>query len=278
MENVIGFFAKQDNSSNCCTKNGFNALEAKKKNLIGKRLLEARSQLGLSKAELRKELLLYGVPTNKDIVGRWERGETIPTSYQLIALSKALRIENISSFFSDQQEQVLNELGLRKLAEYRKDLIATGLYRPKEEREETVFVEMPVSVFSAAAGTGAFLDAENYEMISFPKSSVPDKADFGVKVSGDSMEPIFHDGQLVWVERATILREGEVGVFIYDDKGYIKSFSQREPIGEIRLTLTGADGEVHMQPVLVSYNKEYSPIEISPAKRFEIVGRVLQQA
>lgn len=278
MENVIGFFTKQNNSSNCCTQNEFNAEEAKKKNLIGKKILEARFQLGLSKSELRKELLLYGVPTNKDMVGRWERGETIPTCYQLIALSKALRIENGISFFSGRQEQELNELGLRKLDDYKNDLIATGLYRPKEEQGNAIYIEMPVSVFSAAAGSGAFLDAENYEMISFPKASVPGKADFGVKVSGDSMEPFFYDGQLVWVQRATNLKEGEVGVFIYDDKGYIKSFSQREPIGDTRVIMTGADGEVHMQPILVSYNKKYSPIYISPEKRFEIVGRVLQKA
>ena len=37
-------------------------------------------------------------------------------------------------------------------------------------------------------------------MVSFPEKSVPKGADFGVRVSGDSMEPVYHDGQIVWVE------------------------------------------------------------------------------
>ena len=28
---------------------------------------------------------------------------------------------------------------------------------------------------------------------------VPDGANFGVRVAGDSMEPQFHDGQVIWV-------------------------------------------------------------------------------
>ena len=66
--------------------------------------------------------------------------------------------------------------------------------------------------------TGAFLAEGNFEMISFPESSIPDGAEFGVRVSGDSMEPVYHDGQIVWVQQCETLRTGEVGVMIYDAK------------------------------------------------------------
>ena len=51
-----------------------------------------------------------------------------------------------------------------------------------------------MSNLSVSAGTGAFLDEGSFEMVSFPASTVPDGADFGVRVSGDSMEPVYHDG------------------------------------------------------------------------------------
>lgn len=64
---------------------------------------------------------------------------------------------------------------------------------------------MPVSNLAVSAGTGEFLEEGNFEMVSFPEKSVPKGADFGVRVSGDSMEPVYHDGQIVWVEECETL-------------------------------------------------------------------------
>ena len=84
---------------------------------------------------------------------------------------------------------------------------------------EIRYLDMPVSDLPVSAGTGAFLDEGNFEMVSFPESSIPDGAEFGVRVSGDSMEPVYHDGQIVWVQQCETLRPGEVGVMIYDGQG-----------------------------------------------------------
>lgn len=43
------------------------------------------------------------------------------------------------------------------------------------------------------------------------------------------MEPVYHDGQIVWVERCETLSIGQVGVFVYDGEGYLKSYGEREP-------------------------------------------------
>ncbi len=54
-----------------------------------------------------------------------------------------------------------------------------------------------ISSFPVWLVLGTFLDEENFETISLPfKSAVPDRADFGVRVCGDSMEPVYHDGQI----------------------------------------------------------------------------------
>ena len=132
---------------------------------------------------------------------------------------------------------------------------------------------MPVSDLPVSAGTGAFLDEGNFEMVSFPESSIPDGAEFGVRVSGDSMEPVYHDGQIVWVQQCETLRTGEVGVMIYDGQGYIKAYAEQEP--EDPETYLCSDSVRRMQPVLVSYNKVYAPKPASPELEFRIVGRVL---
>ena len=135
------------------------------------------------------------------------------------------------------------------------------------------YLDMPVSDLPVSAGTGAFLDEGNFEMVSFPESSIPDGAEFGVRVSGDSMEPVYHDGQIVWVQQCETLRTGEVGVMIYDGQGYIKAYAEQEP--DDPEAYLGSDGVRRMQPVMVSYNKAYAPKPASPELEFRIVGRVL---
>ena len=80
------------------------------------------------------------------------------------------------------------------------DFIASGRYQPTPERYGESYIEMPVGMLAVSAGTGEFLDEGGFEMIRFPKSAVPGGADFGVRVNGDSMEPVCHDGQIVWVK------------------------------------------------------------------------------
>ena len=69
-------------------------------------------------------------------------------------------------------------------------------------------------------------------MIEVPESSVPVGAKFGVRVRGNSMEPIYRDDQLVWVQLCEELRSGEVGFFLYDGSGYVKAYDEQEPDDE----------------------------------------------
>ncbi len=251
----------------------YRADNAKAENTVGQKIEGLRHLLGLSQVDLRVLLEEYGVSVHKDIIGRWERGDTIPTCYQLLAICHALSVPDGVSFFSGKQE--LNEVGIRKLLEYKKDLISTGLYSPIEKRWDIEYIEMPISYLSVSAGTGSFLDEGNFEKISVPKSKVPENAEFGIRVSGDSMEPTYSDGQLVWIQTTQDLSPGEVGIFIYGDQGYMKLYSIREPEKEFLSKYLDINGQIRSQPVLISFNKKYDPIIVSPEIRFQIVGRVL---
>ena len=256
------------------TGDRYNADEEKEKNTIGRQIEIAREELGLSRADLRYLVGTYGVNLHRDIVRRWEIGETTPTCYQLVALCYALNLENGFEYFGSLPRK-LNKEGRRKVAEYENDLVASGRYAPEPFILEIEYIDMPLSYLPVSAGTGEFLDEGNYEMISVPKSTVPAGAKFALRVKGDSMEPTYNDGQLVWVQETKELHPGDVGVFFYGDQGYMKSYNLREPNEELRDDFTDVDGVIHLQPVLISYNKKYDPIFVSPETRFEIVGRVL---
>lgn len=89
------------------------------------------------------------------------------------------------------------------------------------------------------------------------------------------MEPVYQDGQIVWVEQCDELKPGEVGVFIYDGNGYLKAYGEQEPDEEYVEAFTDSYGVVHPQPILISYNQAYAPRPIAPYASFQIVGRVL---
>ena len=255
----------------------YNAEEEKRRNVIGSRLSQARKQHGLTLSSLSKLLPQYGIPVGRTAINKWEMGERIPNAYQLLAICQALEIdeETFSYLTGCSNREDLNAEGLGKLNAYREDLIATGRYRPEEEPAEVVYLEMPVSALAASAGTGVFLDEGSFEMTRVPASEVPEGAAFGVRVSGNSMEPVYHDGQIVWVKPCDTLRVGEVGIFVYDGEGYIKVYGTQMPADVDREAYTRSDGTVIPQPVLISYNPAYAPRVVSPDMGFRIAGRVL---
>lgn len=255
---------------------GYNAAEEKENNVIGARISEARKKRGMTLADISATLEGLGVKVSRSAASKWETGETVPSAYQLVALFNALGFEDRISLFMDSYAPALNDDGLRKVEEYRSDLIASGKYRPTPKVSRIIrYIDMPVSNLAVSAGTGAFLDEGNFEMVSFPEDKVPEGADFGIRVSGDSMEPVYHDGQIVWVQECEQVGIGQVGVFIYDNEGYLKVYNEQEPDADVAEEFTDSYGTVHPQPVMESYNPKYDPRVVRPSAVFQIVGRVL---
>lgn len=259
-------------------QNHYDAASEKSMNYIGKVLSKARNNKRLSLMKFSAVLKDYGVSATASAIQKWENGSNTPNPYQLVAIAQALDMDcDLSLFMSTGPTPELNEEGMRKVADYKADLIASGRYKPENRSSRIIqFVEMPVSNLSVSAGTGAFLDEGSFEMVSFPISSVPDGADFGVRVSGDSMEPVYHDGQIVWVKQCDRVNIGEVGIFIYDGEGYIKVYDEQEPDEEQQEAFSDSYGTMYMQPVMISYNQKYTPRVISPQAGFQVVGRVLK--
>lgn len=251
----------------------YNAEREHSQNYIGSQLAQARKDRGLTLVEFSALLKDYGVSVSSVAIHKWEKGQTTPNAYQLLAASQALDVGDGLSYFISSSAQSLNAEGRRKVSEYRQDLIASGRYAPTPPEPEPIsYIEMPVSRLPVSAGVGTLLSEEHFETISFPEHAVPEGAEFGLRISGDSMEPVYHDGQIVWIKECSRLRVGEVGVFIYDGEGYLKVYDEQEP------TESWADicSELSWkQPVMRSYNPQYPPKPVSPCAEFRIVGRVL---
>lgn len=227
---------------------------------IGAIISARRRERGYNQAELARLLTRAGVPVTNQAVSKWENGSTMPNAAQFLALCRVLEIEDIRGAFMGGGEGVLaglNEEGRRKALDYVQLLRESGRYSPP--REEPVPLRcLPLYSLAVSAGTGQFLDGEDYEMVEVG-AEVPEGSNFGVRVSGNSMEPEFHDGQTVWVRQQRSLMTGEIGIFLYDGSAYLK-----------QLVVKGEGLALH------SLNPEYSDIIISPELPLRVLGKVLR--
>ena len=81
-------------------------------------------------------------------------------------------------------------------------------------------------LYSPAAGPDGLAE-DDFEDI--PRTEdMPRGADFCVTLSGDSMEPYLHDGQLIFVARDRQVDRLDVGVWYYQGGTYVKQLDKRE--------------------------------------------------
>ncbi len=116
-------------------------------------------------------------------------------------------------------------------------------------KRPVILYELPVS-----AGTGVFLDGVGTSEIMIPDTAKTGAADYALRISGNSMEPKYHNGDILLVEETDQVEVGEAGIFILDGSGYFKIF--------------GGDR-------LISLNAHYADIPLRDFEEVMCCGRVI---
>lgn len=134
---------------------------------------------------------------------------------------------------------------------------------PTSKRNGHGFIEIKVYNQPAAAGLGNYLDEPDFRVEQYPPKVIPSKTDFGVIISGDSMEPKIHDGGTVFVRAMPAIDPGQIGIFVLDGKAFCK-----------KLMVDQINRQIH----LVSLNPQYEDIIVDEdTDTFRTLGRVLGQ-
>ena len=229
-------------------------------NDLGKTIAKHRKEHKIKQSELALKLEYYDIFVKPNTVSAWESGLSIPNSKQLLAICEILSIYDIYTEFISPNPinpfRNLNETGVAKVMDYIHLLEKSGEYKTADIIPIHILRERKVFYTTVSAGTGSFLDGEDYEMYTSP--DIPKEASFGVYVSGDSMEPRYHNEELIWIEQTEQLEDGEIGIFYLDGNAYVKKFQNN------------GNGTY-----LVSLNKKYDPIPVTENNSFKIFGRVL---
>ena len=228
---------------------------------LGKRIgRNDLSQYVSGKVEPRQDKLTI-IAKALNVNEAWLMGYDIPMDTNIV-LNRISSKENriISSF------NKLNSLGQEKAIERVEELTQIEKYTIDNVSEELCVTRLDIKDIQlyeipASAGTGMLItDDVPYEIKQIDLTIAPQarKADFALYVRGDSMEPSYYDGDIIFIKSQPAVDNGQIGIFIYDDESYIKKYSVQE------------DGAY-----LVSLNKKYEPIKIDENLNFKVCGLVL---
>lgn len=127
----------------------------------------------------------------------------------------------------------LNAENKRKLDRYGKTLLRIQTMESEVEQsiqalqataDRTTAKVIPLrqSLQSVSAGTGAYLGPEEFETIFVEENDLTSRASFAVPVRGNSMEPRYHDGDVLLVEGKQDINIGQIGVFTVNGEGFVK--------------------------------------------------------
>jgi SOS-response transcriptional repressor LexA len=236
---------------------------------IGAIITAYRKKAHMSQIGLAHKLQEEGIDVSSKSVSAWETGRNEISARIFLHVCRILQIPDcLEEYFGRNPNDplaMLNDEGKQKVLSYIDLLI-----HPVSYSKEPVIIPYPsapaaesgtkkLRLYDArvSAGTGNFLDSDYYTTIEVSRKDA-DGADFAVAVSGDSMEPVFHDHDMVYIHRQESLEDGEIGIFSLNGSAYIKKLRN------------GIDGTF-----LISLNPKYPPIPVDPERdSFRIFGKI----
>lgn len=210
----------------------------------------------------RKELKM----TQKDIADQlgisyqaysaWERGVKEPSKEKVQRLEQILRVPK--GYFTEIEivrlYNTLSNEGKKQVVEYTRDLVQKEKTRQVITVSENLYEYHVYEKMSAGIGASVY-DDRDYDIVYFDEELAHDFASW---VSGDSMEPKYHNGSVALIRETGFDYDGAVYAVVCNNQTYIKRVYREEE--GLRL---------------VSINPRYDDIFISYDEDPRVVGIIV---
>ncbi|MCL2198284.1 MAG: LexA family transcriptional regulator [Defluviitaleaceae bacterium] len=250
--------------------------------MIAERLRILRKEKNMSKRDLVSKL-----PLNYSTYANYESGFREPNSevLQLLARHYNVSLDYLLGVSENRKKAdeiaILNEEENNHIKKYRqldthgREVVDLVLNKEVErvsflntrnepsQASDDKWITLRVYNQRASAGLGSYLSDDSdqdHEEMRFVATQVSQKADFCVRIKGESMEPKICDGDIVFVKAVPKVDPDNVGVFVYDGEAYCK----RLRIDQKRNTI-----------ILESLNKSFAPKQITQPDNLKTVGLVI---
>lgn len=221
---------------------------------IGDKIKIYRKRKGMTQTELGEKI---GV--GKSTIANYESGYRTPQQDALFKLADVLEVSINLLFPPTTNEQSLLSM-YSELEEPRKEKVYNFTAQQLREQNKVINLEETKTVYlnsKLSAGTGIIdLDPNDTKEVEY-NGYIP-KHDLAFMVSGDSMEPSFADGEIVFVEKTPDIYNGQFIAVQINEAAFLKKVYIEEDC--LRL---------------VSLNKEYDDIITNGTDNIRVIGRVI---
>lgn len=231
-------------------------------NIIGNNIRKFREKSGLTQPQIADK-----VNVSKQSISNWETGLKVPRMGALQKLADIFgvsigditdehsteesiseQINRLVNRLESDRQQVVYDCAAEQLNEQNHPTVHDiGDYRPTNEVEVVGVV---------SAGTGEWLDEQAKETVTI-EGPIP-KYDFAVRVNGNSMEPTFSDGEILFVNKVDEARNNQFVIAEVNGEAFVK---------KLFVSLDGVK--------LISLNRDYDDIVIHDYDDYRIVGVVV---
>lgn len=253
-------------------RNKLTPQEIELKKVVSQNLNDLLSKTTSKKIDVHRQL---NIP--QSTVSDYFSGKTLPSEENIVKLARffnvnpydidprmvkgnvindKLRVKLLTTFDD------LNDKNKRKVVDYAdtqlKDQWREENIHSINELQRTYTVDVLGAV---SAGTGEWLDEEQHNHVAV--SEQPPVYDFAVQVNGDSMEPMFADGQIIYVKRVEgteEVRDNQIVIAELNGNAYVKKIAFDGDRDSCRL---------------ISLNKKYTDIIVKPEDSFKVIGVVV---
>ena len=241
----------------------FDAAEARKQNLVGKRIAAIRKARKLTQADVCEALQRdHHISLQPAAISRWEHGVTEPSAKEFLALYDVFELKPSFRFLEDDirpleiHTSAANARFIRNFVRYLKE---NHVYDSKRKniRPVTLPLLVPISRGLQSKDSGPY----TYSQITVKETQVPFGTDFALQMQDSSMHPLIPLHGLAFCSFARDLTPADVGVFVYRHQVIVRSY----------YTYEGNAIPIALYPANLDY-----PIEpIDFASQLTIIGRVL---
>ena len=220
--------------------------------------IKLSNAVGLAKAlDVSLSYLVYGEEADELAAKSPDRMRLLHQYASLDSYGRTMVDEVLRLEYTRNQESTT----IRQTIKVRLPVQGTALEsRPSIEKDARTSGSRRIIPFytslRASAGRGQYLDEDfaGVEEISIPDVERTRDADMAVQIAGNSMEPKYHNGDILLVRQGGELQIGDLGLFSCDGEAYFKVF----------------DGER-----LLSLNKLYDPIPLSRFNEVYCFGKII---
>lgn len=183
-------------------------------------------------------------------------GRDVPTPPTLPEILDRSNLDEFSKSFIFYYMQTSEKTRQELVDAIKKAAKADGMPESSDTDDltESNIIVIPLHVGKVSAGEGFELPDDYSTEAEFYANEYTDKADFVLQIDGDSMLPVFMDGDYILVKNTKALDLGDIGVFAFRGKGYIKQYKGTY---------------IH------SLNPDYPDIHPTADSNIDILGKVL---